>query len=206
MERGKVTPLHTHPDQDEAIYVLDGEIVAHVDDAQHRVGAGGLFFAPRGVPARVHGRVGDRARPQRADARERRVLLPRGGRAGHVGGGRRRVRRTGPGCAQSPSARTASRSSVRRRSQPSGPSTRTRGREVFGLSPPALSGSRSARRELALALSPPRVCLGQLLRALLDRVQLRTIAAVSLDQPQRRGAAFSVTERPRLVRQRLKRA
>ena len=50
MERGKVTPLHTHPDQDEAIYVLDGEIVAHVDDAQHRVGAGGLFFAPRGVP------------------------------------------------------------------------------------------------------------------------------------------------------------
>ena len=50
MERGKVTPLHTHPDQDEAIYVLDGEIIAHVDDAQHRVGAGGLFFAPRGVP------------------------------------------------------------------------------------------------------------------------------------------------------------
>ena len=30
--------------------MLDGEIVAHVDDAQHRVGAGGLFFAPRGVP------------------------------------------------------------------------------------------------------------------------------------------------------------
>jgi quercetin dioxygenase-like cupin family protein len=50
MERGKVTPLHTHPDQDEAIYVLDGEILAHVDDTEHRVGAGGLFFAPRGVP------------------------------------------------------------------------------------------------------------------------------------------------------------
>ena len=50
MQRGKVTPLHTHPGQDEAIYVLDGEIVAHVDDTQHRVGAGGLFFAPRGVP------------------------------------------------------------------------------------------------------------------------------------------------------------
>jgi quercetin dioxygenase-like cupin family protein len=51
MERGKVTPLHTHPQQDEAIYVLDGEIVAHVEDApQQRVGAGGLFFAPRGVP------------------------------------------------------------------------------------------------------------------------------------------------------------
>ena len=50
MERGKVTPLHTHPDQDEAIYVLDGEIVAHVDGSQHCVGPGGLFFAPRGVP------------------------------------------------------------------------------------------------------------------------------------------------------------
>jgi quercetin dioxygenase-like cupin family protein len=51
MERGKVTPLHTHPGQDEAIYVLDGEIVAHLEDApQQRVGTGGLFFAPRGVP------------------------------------------------------------------------------------------------------------------------------------------------------------
>ncbi len=51
MERGKVTPLHVHPDQDEAIYVLDGEIVAHLEDApQQRVGTGGLFFAPRGVP------------------------------------------------------------------------------------------------------------------------------------------------------------
>ncbi len=50
MQRGKVTPLHTHPGQDEAIYVLDGEILAHVDDTQHRVGTGGLFFAPRGVP------------------------------------------------------------------------------------------------------------------------------------------------------------
>ena len=50
MERGKVTPLHTHPDQDEAIYVLDGEIVAHVDGSEHRVSSGGLFFAPRGVP------------------------------------------------------------------------------------------------------------------------------------------------------------
>jgi quercetin dioxygenase-like cupin family protein len=49
MERGKVTPLHLHPEQDEAIYVLDGEILVHVEGEQHRVGAGGLFFAPRGV-------------------------------------------------------------------------------------------------------------------------------------------------------------
>jgi len=50
MERGKVTPLHLHPDQDETIYVLAGEIAAYFDDAEHRVGAGGLFFAPRGLP------------------------------------------------------------------------------------------------------------------------------------------------------------
>ena len=50
MGRGKVTPLHVHPREDEAIYVLDGEILAHVNDAQHPVGTGGLFFAPRGVP------------------------------------------------------------------------------------------------------------------------------------------------------------
>jgi quercetin dioxygenase-like cupin family protein len=49
MERGKVTPLHVHPDQDEAIYVLEGEIVGYVEGAEHRVGPGGLFFAPRGV-------------------------------------------------------------------------------------------------------------------------------------------------------------
>jgi quercetin dioxygenase-like cupin family protein len=49
LERGKVTPLHLHPEQDEAIYVLDGELIAYVEEAQHAVGAGGLFVAPRGV-------------------------------------------------------------------------------------------------------------------------------------------------------------
>jgi quercetin dioxygenase-like cupin family protein len=49
MEQGKVTPLHVHPAHDEAIYLLDGEILAHVEGAEHRVGPGGLFFAPRGV-------------------------------------------------------------------------------------------------------------------------------------------------------------
>lgn len=48
--RGKTTPLHLHPDQDEALWVLEGEIVVHVDGSEHRVGQGGFFFAPRGVP------------------------------------------------------------------------------------------------------------------------------------------------------------
>jgi quercetin dioxygenase-like cupin family protein len=48
--RGKTTPLHMHPGQDEAIYMLEGEILVHVDGEEHRVGERGLFVAPRGVP------------------------------------------------------------------------------------------------------------------------------------------------------------
>jgi quercetin dioxygenase-like cupin family protein len=50
MEQGKVTPLHTHPDSDETMYVLDGEILMHLDGEQHRVAAGGLAVAPRAAP------------------------------------------------------------------------------------------------------------------------------------------------------------
>ncbi len=50
MVRGKVTPLHLHPNEDETIYVLEGELLVDCDGEQHRVGQGGLFFAPRGVP------------------------------------------------------------------------------------------------------------------------------------------------------------
>ena len=47
---GKVTPLHIHPDSDESFYVLEGEIVVHVDGVDHRVSQGGFVMAPRGVP------------------------------------------------------------------------------------------------------------------------------------------------------------
>jgi quercetin dioxygenase-like cupin family protein len=47
--RGKTTPMHMHPDEDELVYVLDGELLVHLGSEQHRVGRGGLFFAPRGV-------------------------------------------------------------------------------------------------------------------------------------------------------------
>jgi quercetin dioxygenase-like cupin family protein len=50
LDAGKVTPLHTHPDADESLYVLRGEIVVHVDGREHRVGPGGFAMAPRGVP------------------------------------------------------------------------------------------------------------------------------------------------------------
>ncbi|HEV2254019.1 MAG TPA: cupin domain-containing protein [Streptosporangiaceae bacterium] len=50
MDAGKMTPFHTHPDADEAFYVLGGEIVVHVDGAEHKVGEGGFALAPRGLP------------------------------------------------------------------------------------------------------------------------------------------------------------
>lgn len=50
MTLGKLTPLHTHPDSDETMYILAGEILVSMDGSEHRVAAGGLTIAPRGVP------------------------------------------------------------------------------------------------------------------------------------------------------------
>ena len=49
LDRGKVTPMHFHADVDEAMYVIEGEIVVHDSDGEEQaVGAGGFVFAPRG--------------------------------------------------------------------------------------------------------------------------------------------------------------
>lgn len=50
MSEGKCTPLHIHPDSDESMFVLQGEILMHIDGTNHRVGTGGLAVAPRRVP------------------------------------------------------------------------------------------------------------------------------------------------------------
>jgi len=50
MDQGKLTPLHTHPESDETMYVLEGEILMHMDGQEHRLGVGGLAVAPRGMP------------------------------------------------------------------------------------------------------------------------------------------------------------
>ena len=50
MLRGKTTPLHRHPTFEEAIYVLEGEILVHTDGEAHKVGTGGVALFPRGVP------------------------------------------------------------------------------------------------------------------------------------------------------------
>jgi mannose-6-phosphate isomerase-like protein (cupin superfamily) len=44
------TPLHVHAREDELFYVLDGEHEIQVGERTHRVGPGGIVFAPRGVP------------------------------------------------------------------------------------------------------------------------------------------------------------
>jgi quercetin dioxygenase-like cupin family protein len=50
LERGKNTPLHRHPESDEVIYVLEGEILIHAEGAGRAVGAGGVVINRRGVP------------------------------------------------------------------------------------------------------------------------------------------------------------
>ena len=50
MTQGKTTPLHIHADEDETLYVLEGEIVVHIDGENHVIGTDGVAVAPRGVP------------------------------------------------------------------------------------------------------------------------------------------------------------
>jgi quercetin dioxygenase-like cupin family protein len=50
MSQGKTTPLHVHANEDEALYVLEGELLVHIDGADHPVGPRGVAIAPRGVP------------------------------------------------------------------------------------------------------------------------------------------------------------
>jgi quercetin dioxygenase-like cupin family protein len=61
LARGKTTPLHRHPEADEMVYVLEGEIVVNIDSKESRVGAGGMTFTPKGV-AHAFVVVSDRAR------------------------------------------------------------------------------------------------------------------------------------------------
>jgi len=50
MTRGKTTPLHSHHEVDETLYVLDGEILVHIDGREQALSSGGVAMFPRGVP------------------------------------------------------------------------------------------------------------------------------------------------------------
>jgi quercetin dioxygenase-like cupin family protein len=47
---GFATPYHVHHNEDEAFYVLEGELTAICDGKKVVLGAGGYIFLPRGVP------------------------------------------------------------------------------------------------------------------------------------------------------------
>jgi len=55
-------PRHRHHDQDEWIYVIDGELEFEVGEKRFRVGAGGSVFIPRKVP---HGWAGMKGTPSK---------------------------------------------------------------------------------------------------------------------------------------------
>jgi quercetin dioxygenase-like cupin family protein len=50
LSEGKSTPLHIHPDEDELLYVLEGELLVHIDGSDHHVGPRGVALVPRGIP------------------------------------------------------------------------------------------------------------------------------------------------------------
>jgi quercetin dioxygenase-like cupin family protein len=50
---GGGTPLHTHRDEDEALYVLDGEYDIQCGDRTVRAGPGSFVFAPRDIPHKL---------------------------------------------------------------------------------------------------------------------------------------------------------
>ena len=51
MAQGKTTPVHIHPESDELLYVLEGEIIVHVEGGtEHRIRPGDFALALRGVP------------------------------------------------------------------------------------------------------------------------------------------------------------
>jgi quercetin dioxygenase-like cupin family protein len=47
-----LVPLHVHRREDEAFYVLDGELTIQIGDATHEAGPGTFVFGPRNVPHR----------------------------------------------------------------------------------------------------------------------------------------------------------
>ena len=50
MPKGKTTPLHLHATFDETIYVVEGDLLVHLDGAEHAVSSGSVVTAHRGVP------------------------------------------------------------------------------------------------------------------------------------------------------------
>ena len=48
--KGKTTPLHVHDTFDETFYVIDGELLVHIDGTEYAAGPGAVAAIPRGLP------------------------------------------------------------------------------------------------------------------------------------------------------------
>ena len=48
--QGKRTPLHLHADHDEIAYILEGELLLHIDGVERMAGPGAVVWIPRGTP------------------------------------------------------------------------------------------------------------------------------------------------------------
>ena len=49
MTQGKMTPWHCHPDSDELVYLIEGEVLVNIDGDERRLTTGATWFTPRGV-------------------------------------------------------------------------------------------------------------------------------------------------------------
>ena len=46
IERNEGSPVHAHPDLEQAVYILEGEAIAGIDGVDHHVGPGDMMFFP----------------------------------------------------------------------------------------------------------------------------------------------------------------
>jgi hypothetical protein len=150
MTQGKTTPLHVHTNEDETLYVLDGEILVHINGSDHAVGPYGVAVAPRGVPHAFLD-VADSARAHPADARHRGGVLSWPPASLRAPTPTRQARLTSVACVRRRSAPAACRSSAHRRSLRPRPMAKTprrsreleRGLTLTTTAPHALSRSRT---------------------------------------------------------------
>lgn len=85
MAQGKTTPLHLHPEEEEAIYVLEGELLVHVQGKDHQVRAGGPCCGSEGSPSRFSRDLTSGASAGDPGTGEGRGLLPGSERACDLG-------------------------------------------------------------------------------------------------------------------------
>ena len=107
MTGGKTTPWHQHPEADETVYVLEGEILVNVDGNETRLGAGRTVLHAARCATRIPCRLGPGTVADPADPRDRPGVLPGRERGGGHDGERRHRSPQGIGDGEPPRRRAA---------------------------------------------------------------------------------------------------